>query len=120
VKWSLDDQLDAEPDGPTRVLSFRLIHEALSNVAAHADATKVSVSLSSIDGGISAVIVDDGDGFEPASIPQPRPGHLGISNVRYLAQRVGGRFDIESAPGFGCAVRIWIPLDRQVPTVVSS
>jgi len=97
-----------------------LIHEALSNVAAHADATKVSVSLSSIDGGISAVIVDDGDGFEPASIPQPRPGHLGISNVRYLAQRVGGRFDIESAPGFGCAVRIWIPLDRQVPTVVSS
>ena len=120
VKWSLDDQLNAEPDGPTRVLSFRLIHEALSNVAAHADATKVSVSLSSIDGGISAVIVDDGDGFEPASIPQPRPGHLGISNVRYLAQRVGGRFDIESAPGFGCAVRIWIPLDRQVPTVVSS
>lgn len=115
VHWSLDDRLVAEPDGPTRILAYRLVHEALANVAAHANAATVSVTLASVAEGVSAEIVDDGDGFDPASIPLHRPGHLGITNVRYLARRVGGRFDVESAPGSGCAVHIWVPLDRLTP-----
>ena len=114
VTWSVDDRLDAEPDVTTGVLAFRLVHEALANVATHADASLVSVTWETVDDGVSAQIVDDGVGFDPATIPPHRPGHLGISNVRYLAQRVGGRFDIDSTPGGGCAVHIWVPLNRQL------
>ncbi len=112
IDWSLDDRLTFEPDPATAVLAYRLIHEALANVARHSQASTVSVLLDNVDHRLHAEIVDDGTGFDTSAVPHHRPGHLGIGNVSYLAQRAGGRLDVESSPGDGCTVRIWVPLDR--------
>lgn len=112
IAWSLKGRLDPEPDEPTAVLLFRLVHEALANVAAHSGARAVDVEIDNEDGGIRARITDDGHGFDPTAITRRRSGHLGIANVQYLAGRLAGRFDVLSTPGGGCTVDIWLPLDH--------
>jgi signal transduction histidine kinase len=110
IAWELHDALAAEPEAPLAALMYRLIHEALANVVAHASASHVSVELSSDHVGVTATIADDGRGFDPESIPRHRPGHLGIGAARDLAQRFSGTLGIESAPCAGCTVRIWLPV----------
>lgn len=112
IEWSLDDRLDAAPDHTNAVLLFRLTHEALANVATHSHASTVSVELANQRQGVSITVRDDGRGFDPSTLPPHRPGHLGIANVEYVARRAGGRFDIQSEPGAGCTVKIWVPLDH--------
>ncbi len=110
VDCTFESTLGFEPDPETAMLAFQLAHEAIANVAAHAGAESVAVSLSEQDGGIAIVIADDGRGFDPATIAPYRPGHLGLSNVQYTARRNAGRFDVASTPGDGCTVSIWLPL----------
>lgn len=107
--WTLDDALTGEPDAYIATLTYRLVHEALANVVAHAEASQVRVSLASDDEALTAVIVDDGHGFDPSHVPSRRPGHLGLDAVRQLAQRASGSLAVESAPGAGCTVRIRLP-----------
>ncbi|MEO5899054.1 MAG: GAF domain-containing sensor histidine kinase [Ilumatobacteraceae bacterium] len=72
-----------------------VIREALSNVVKHAAATEVTVSLSAIDGMVTARIIDNGRGFDLAPT-----GGRGIANMRARAARLGGTFDVTaSAPG---------------------
>jgi signal transduction histidine kinase len=109
VEWKVVDTMEREPDAHLASLAYRLIHEALSNVVAHAAATSVLVELGSRDGGLVVRVVDDGVGFDPEVIPHHRPGHLGIHTAHDLARRASGTMQIESAPGNGCSVEIWLP-----------
>ncbi len=109
ISWEIDDALQTEPDLHVDALAYRLIHEALANVVAHAHAGKVMVSLAGDGDGVRATVTDDGCGFDPQKVSINRPGHLGIGVARNLAQRASGRLDIVSAPGDGCTVNIWIP-----------
>src|SRR5690606_34019383 len=65
------------------------IREALSNVARHAAARKVTVSLSAGDGRVVLEVVDDGVGLRPGA------GGSGIANMRTRAERLGGRCTVE-------------------------
>ncbi len=88
---------------------YRVAQEALSNVRKHSHATSASLSLSYGPGAVALKIKDNGQGF--ATIKQQAGGHgYGMSTMRERAFRLGGRIDINSAPGTGTEVRITVPL----------
>jgi signal transduction histidine kinase len=92
---------------------FRIVQEALTNVARHAQAHSVTVLLE--DRGASAMLIveDDGRGFDVARVMDSRPheGNLGLYGMRERASLLGGTLTIESTPGRGTAVFVRIPLE---------
>jgi signal transduction histidine kinase len=86
---------------------LRFAREALSNVARHASATHVEVTLELRDGGTELRIRDDGRGFDTAA-PAP-PGHHGLGNMRARAVELGATLEVDSRPDAGTTVRLWVP-----------
>jgi signal transduction histidine kinase len=87
---------------------FRIVQEALTNVARHAQATQVLLTLQAEGEVARLVIADDGQGFV-SEAPRP-PGHgWGLINMRERAQAVGGRLQVESLPGEGTHVIVEVP-----------
>lgn len=94
------------PDATLQLM--HLTREALSNVARHASASLVRVSLTSEDGLLRLTISDDGRGFDPEAAREP--GHHGLVNMRARAESLGGRLSVESQPGQGARVLLELPL----------
>jgi signal transduction histidine kinase len=90
---------------------FRIAQEALTNVARHARATKVTMELSRRDAILELVVRDSGRGFDPSAAARAN-GHrtLGILSMGERAALVGGELTIDSAVGRGTEVRVRLPL----------
>jgi signal transduction histidine kinase len=86
---------------------YRFVQEGLTNVVKHADASDVSVVIASRDGGVSAVVEDDGRGFAPDDV---RPDALGLVGMRERVALLGGTLTVESKPGQGTALIAYVPL----------
>jgi len=86
---------------------YRLVQEALTNIAKHAGATAVSVLLTRKPASVALVVEDDGEGFDPADA---RDGSLGIVGMRERLGLLGGRLRVESAPGKGATLAAEVPL----------
>ena len=87
---------------------FRVTQEALRNVARHAKAHTVEVSLLGFDGGLQLAVRDDGVGFDPA-LQRKRPS-LGLASMRERVRFLGGELSIESQSGGGATILAWVPL----------
>jgi two-component system NarL family sensor kinase len=91
-------------------LIFRMAQEALRNVADHANASHVTVSLEQRNGTVVARIRDDGEGFDAATAAGRRKeGHFGLALLVDRAADLGGRLEIESKPGEGTAIVLEVP-----------
>jgi signal transduction histidine kinase len=108
VEVRLTDELPAEPSLPTRLLLFRIAQEALANVGQHAHAGSVAVTLSARCGGYQVRIADDGVGLRRGR-SLAAPGHLGVTLMRERAEFAGGWFQLDSVPGTGTRVTVWVP-----------
>lgn len=86
---------------------YRIVQEALGNILKHAAAKHVSVILQRGAESVSAVIEDDGKGFDPDIVGKSR---LGIVGMRERTALFGGTLSVESAPGRGATVIARIPL----------
>jgi signal transduction histidine kinase len=98
----------AGTNGPASELEstiYRLVQEALTNVAKHSRAEHVRLSVVERSGAIEVFVEDDGVGFDPGV----RHGGFGLRGMRERVAMVGGRFEIVSAPGAGAAIRAVIP-----------
>jgi signal transduction histidine kinase len=94
------------PEVETALL--RAAQEALVNVAKHARATRVTLTLSWLDDVVSLDVDDDGVGF--AGVPRPgEQGGFGLAGLRERLAAVGGRLEVESAPGEGTTVVAQVP-----------
>ena len=82
--------------------------EALTNVERHAAATRVQVSVKSVDGAIHGLVIDNGRGFV-VSKRDHLPGHLGLLALNERSLLAGGWTKIESEPGVGTKVEFWMP-----------
>jgi signal transduction histidine kinase len=100
------DQTSLSPEIETNL--YRIIQEALTNVARHAQARSVSVLLQVRDGQIVTTIEDDGKGFDLAQAQ--KNGRLGLFGMQERAAMLGGSLNIEAAPGQGTTVFVKIPL----------
>jgi signal transduction histidine kinase len=89
-----------------RIVLFRVVQEALSNVRKHSEAARVSVALRSTRTFVDLTVTDDGRGFDPRRLGTDRLGLAGISErVRLL----GGAVEIETTPGAGTTVIATLP-----------
>jgi signal transduction histidine kinase len=103
-----DDTIVLDEDSETTV--FRIVQESLTNVARHADATEVTVTLGSVGEVCLVTVQDDGVGFNPARVCKTS---LGLLGMRERVWMVGGDIEIDSAPGKGTTVVVRVPLDKR-------
>jgi len=95
---------------------FRVAQETITNIAKHAHADTVLIQILERDDRIAIEIEDDGEGFDPASLPPPaaRERGLGLLGMRERVELFGGTIEIDSAPGRGTRVAIAVPLQQEV------
>lgn len=102
--------LDGERLPPTvETAVYRIVQEALTNVARHAQASMASVLLERRDQSILAIVEDDGVGFDPAAV-RGSGQRLGVYGMHERAELLGGSLTIESQPGSGTSLFVTIPL----------
>jgi signal transduction histidine kinase len=90
---------------------FHVVQEGLTNVAKHARATQVTVTVAADDGAVRLVIADDGVGFEPTQVATPnRHGGWGLITMAERAEAVGGRCRVESQPQQGTRIIVEVAL----------
>lgn len=94
------------------VAVFRIIQEALANVAAHANASMVQVSIEFDEGELNIVVEDNGSGFDVEQKLAAGEGAkaLGIANMRQRVDMLGGHWSMESEVGRGTKVEATIPV----------
>lgn len=91
---------------------FRIVQEALTNVARHAHASTVCVTIEQTDTGIHLNVEDDGQGFTSLQGNDGKK-HFGVIGMRERAAILGGHLDIESQPGRGTRIDGWLPLAKE-------
>lgn len=124
IRWYACDRLEPEgidvtvdADTATRLPAavetalFRIAQEAISNVLNHADAGQVRIRLA-VGRRLELEIEDDGAGFDTEQAPPPDGRqHMGLFGIRERAAALGGEARIESLPGEGTRVSVYIPLE---------
>jgi signal transduction histidine kinase len=86
---------------------YRIVQESLTNVARHAGASRVDVTLRRSGSSAVLLVEDDGSGFDPEAATS---ASLGLVGMRERVGLLGGRFSIESTPGQGTTVGVEVPL----------
>jgi signal transduction histidine kinase len=92
---------------------FRVAQESLRNVARHARASTVRVSVRTVDGGLELVVTDDGIGM--TSREESEQPSLGLASMRERVKLLGGKFEIDSAFGQGTTILARVPLQQPRP-----
>jgi signal transduction histidine kinase len=90
-----------------------ILGEALANCTRHARAARVAVRLRRLGGRAVLTIADDGAGFDvPDDLEQLAGGrHFGVGGMRERALLAGGDLSVESSPGDGCVLSVWVPTE---------
>ncbi|MBN1557703.1 MAG: PAS domain S-box protein [Lentisphaerae bacterium] len=103
------------PDESRRGLLFQCAQELVMNALKYAGPCNVAIRLAREDNRVRLTVSDTGRGFDPARtdlFDADDEGGFGLFNIRERLQSVGGRFDIESAPGRGVTAVIELPAER--------
>lgn len=90
---------------------YRITQEALNNIAKHATANRIEISIEQKDSMINASIIDNGKGFDLDKVLHPDSPErgFGIIGMQERVSLLGGRIDIQSKPGGGTQIHIEIP-----------
>ena len=94
---------------PVEITLYRVVKEALNNVAKHARATRVHVGLALRDSTLHCTVRDDGQGFDVLAT-QARPAGLGVIGMRERLEALGGQLVIRSSPGRGTELDATVPV----------
>ena len=112
VELELGPNVDQALSLRSRHALYRVMQQALDNVAAHAEAKRVVVELSPEEGGVSFCIVDDGRGFSAAERRAAvSEGSFGLQSMAARVRSEGGAFYFHSTPGQGTEINGWLPSD---------
>jgi two-component system, NarL family, sensor kinase len=87
---------------------YRVCQEALTNIASHAGANRVTVRLVATPETVQLIVSDDGHGFDPSSVGDDRHGIVGM---RERVEMLGGSLETESGPGEGTRIDVTVPLE---------
>jgi signal transduction histidine kinase len=103
---------DLDLPDPYATAVFRVLQESLTNVAKHARARKVEVTLERAGDDVTLMVRDDGSGF--ATRDPRKPGSFGLLGLRERADLLGGTLAVESLPGQGTTVELRLPLGAKI------
>src|SRR5204863_7112401 len=104
-------EADLPLPGEMKTGLFRILQESLTNVARHAEAKNVKVSLDKKDDEIILSIEDDGSGFDKFETAGKKT--LGILGMEERSEMMGGNYQINSQPGKGTRVTVSVPFKLQ-------
>ncbi len=113
LKGELKVEGPVQLDPDREVLLFYVIQEAITNAQKHSGAEHVVVELVGRDHALDVTIGDDGKGFDPDE-QQNRPlrKSYGLTSMQERVNLMGGRFDVQSAPGQGTQVHLMVPVKK--------
>ncbi|HEX8385927.1 MAG TPA: PAS domain S-box protein [Rubricoccaceae bacterium] len=101
-------------DSASRVLLYQALREVLFNVVKHSGGMTARLVAWTEDGSTVVRVEDDGAGFDMAAVAAS-PGGFGLPSVHERLRLVGGRFEIDSAPGTGTRVSLSVPTGAPAP-----
>ena len=113
-QWGIDCSLQVHPqkinlDDASATVAFRIAQESLTNIARHAEATRVTVTFEQDDNGWSLKITDNGKGFDQSNRASKT---LGLLGMRERGLTLGGTTTISSSIGSGTTIQLHIPASR--------
>ncbi len=88
---------------------YRMVQEALTNVARHAHATYVSIDLRVLDGQVALTVEDNGLGLPGDALH--RTGSWGLRGMREQVALCGGQLELDNAPGSGARLQVRLPIE---------
>jgi len=100
------ERLDADRE----IACFRVVQESLTNALRHASPGRIRVRVTRGATAVSLSIVDDGRGFDTATLGAATAGHLGVVGMQERVRARGGRFRLSSRPGAGTSVEVEMPI----------
>ena len=116
VLVEVNEQVAGQLDMGKQGVIFYIIEEALTNARKHASAANIWVRLKPVEQNLAVLeIEDDGVGFDVATVSNQydKRSSLGMVNLRERAELVGGILRVESAPGKGTKVSVYLPLTEE-------
>ena len=116
VLINVDEKILEDVEMGKQGVIFYIIEEATNNARKHANAAHVWVRLRPFEAGIALLeIEDDGLGFDVAEVNKSydKRGSLGMVNLRERSELVNGLLNIDSAPGKGTRIQVYIPLSEE-------
>jgi len=99
---------------------YRIVQEALTNVARHSQASAVSVRFEWRDPMVRLMIQDNGRGFRSTEMKERPSSHLGIEGMRQRAIMLGGKLEIRSQPNKGTLVEVEVSVAREATEIGSA
>ncbi len=108
IQVQADDLPSDLPDGH-KTCVFRIVQEALNNVAKHANANAVEITVRASDSWLAITVQDDGRGFQHG-----RAHGLGLTGMHERAESLGGSVKITSGPGKGTLIEVALPLPQRL------
>lgn len=90
---------------------YRIIQEQLNNITKHANAANCWITISTDKDHVILSVQDDGQGFQPRKVKSG----IGLENIKRRSKVFSGDFNLNSAPGKGCEIRVSIPLNAEMP-----
>ena len=106
------DMIDLPP--AVQLAVFRIVQEALTNVARHSGATAITIRLARSSTRLDATIEDNGSGFEVNAAGVDSKAHLGLQSMRERAAILGGMVSVTSG-STGTTIRVQLPLEERDP-----
>jgi signal transduction histidine kinase len=100
-------EFDGRLPDETETHLFRIVQEALTNVARHSGAGRVNIHLRAEEGAIRLTLTDNGRGFGDKAAQN---GGMGLSGMRARARSAGGELKVTSRPGAGVTIEVWAPV----------
>jgi signal transduction histidine kinase len=114
IACTLKSEHDTRLEPEIETVLYRVVQEALTNVAKHAKARKVSVSLGADDDRVDMQVQDDGVGFDAEQASgMVGSGHFGLAGMRERVELAAGTYHLRSTPGSGTLIHVRVP--RRVP-----
>jgi len=108
VVYDIDGEKCGDSNADKDLILFRITQEILNNIIKHSQANEINIKLGYLDTGIRLQIIDNGTGFNIGDLPEAQKG-MGLKNIQKRAEIVGGEVFIQSTPGEGTFIDIFIP-----------
>ena len=99
---------------------YRLVQEALQNVSAHAQASRVNIITVFSPRRLKVTIIDNGQGFDIETVQGKTLDHFGLLSMQERAESLGGRLTIQTQPGQGARVELVVPIPAKTSEAITN
>ncbi len=105
IKFKFDELCNTVSDD-IQINLYRIMQEQMKNIVKYAEAKKIEIAVTRVNGSINLRVFDNGKGFDVKTVKNG----IGLSNIKKRAESLSGKFLLNSSPGKGCEIIVVIPV----------